>query len=77
MNPAGLSLVVSNQLTEGTLIVGSRRYLETYENVGGRLQATNVTNLSVDVAYGYFSELVAMGDAFVVVTVAARTTSSK
>lgn len=76
MNPAGLSLVVSNQLTEGTLIVGSRRYLETYENVGGQLQATNVTNLSVDVAYyGYFSELVAMGDAFVVVTpVASRST---
>ena len=69
MNPAGLSLVVSNQLSAGTLIVGSRRYLETYENVGGQLQATNVTNLSVDVAYfGYFSELVAMGDAFVVVT---------
>ena len=77
MNPAGLSLVVSNQLSEGSLIVGSRRYLETYENVGGQLQATNVTNLSVDVAYyGYFSELVAMGDAFVVVT-PASTRSSK
>ena len=72
MNPAGLSLVVSNKLSEGTLIVGSRRYLETYENVGGQLQATNVTNLSVDIAYyGYFSQLVTMGDAFVVVTPAA------
>ncbi len=31
-----------------------------------------MTNLSVDVAYyGYFSELVAMGDAFVVVEAAA------
>lgn len=76
MNPAGLSLVVSNGLSEGTLIVGARRYLETYENVGGQLQATNVTNLSVDVAYfGYFAELVAMGDAFVTVTPAsARST---
>jgi hypothetical protein len=73
MNPAGLSLVVSNKLSEGTLIVGSRRYLETYENVGGQLQATNVTNLSVDIAYyGYFAQLVAMGDAFVVVTPAAN-----
>jgi len=82
MNPAGLSLVVSNKLSEGTLIVGARRYLETYENVGGQLQATNVTTLSVDVAYyGYFSELVAMGDAFVSLTAGgvrtATTTKSK
>jgi HK97 family phage prohead protease len=80
MNPAGLSLVVSNGLSAGTLIVGARRYLETYENVGGQLQATNVTNLSVDVAYfGYFSELVAMGDAFVAVNIAgaAAVTSTK
>ena len=78
MNPAGLSLVVSNQLSDGTLIVGARRYLETYENVGGQLQATNVTNLSVDIAYfGYFSELVAMGDAFVAVNSTRATTSPK
>ena len=78
MNPAGLSLVVSNQLSDGTLIVGARRYLETYENVGGQLQATNVTNLSVDIAYfGYFSELVAMGDAFVAVSSTRATTSPK
>jgi HK97 family phage prohead protease len=76
MNPAGLSLVVSNKLSEGSLIVGSRRYLETYENVGGQLQATNVTNLSVDVAYyGYFAQLVTMGDAFVTVTPAASRSS--
>ena len=78
MNPAGLSLVVSNQLSDGTLIVGARRYLETYENVGGQLQATNVTNLSVDIAYfGYFSELVAMGDAFVAVSSTRAATSPK
>ena len=78
MNPAGLSLVVSNQLSDGTLIVGARRYLETYENVGGQLQATNVTNLSVDIAYfGYFSELVAMGDAFVAVNSTRAATSPK
>ena len=78
MNPAGLSLVVSNQLSDGTLIVGARRYLETYENVGGQLQATNVTNLSVDIAYfGYFSELVAMGDAFVAVNSTRAATTTK
>jgi HK97 family phage prohead protease len=83
MNPAGLRLVVSNGFgQEGVAIVGASRYLETYENVGGQLQATNVTNLSVDVAfYGYFAKLVAMGEAFVGLTVSGgasvTTTKSK
>ena len=70
-NPLGLRLVVSSQLASTTLIVGASRYLETYENVGGQLSATNVSTLSTTVAYyGYFATLVALGGAFVPLTVA-------
>ena len=68
-NPLGLRLVVSSQLQPSTLIVGASRYLETYENVGGQLSATNVSTLSTTVAYyGYFATLVALGGAFVPLT---------
>ena len=70
-NPLGLSLVVSSHLAAGTLIVGASRFFETYENVGGQLQATNVSTLSTTVAYyGYFASLVALSGAFVPLTAA-------
>ena len=70
-NPLGLRLVVSSQLQAGSLIVGASRFLETYENVGGQLSATNVSTLSTTVAYyGYFATLVALGGAFVPLTTA-------
>lgn len=78
MNPLGLNLVVSNQLSEGTMIVGHSRYFETYENVGGALSAVDVSVLGVTVAYwGYFASLVTVGGAFVPVSAVAPAKVSK
>lgn len=69
MNPLGLRLVVSNHLGTGTMIVGSSRYFETYENVGGALSAVDPSVLGVTLAYyGYFAALVTVGGAFVKLT---------
>ena len=66
MNPWGLRLVVSNHLSAGSLIVGASRYFETFEQVGGALSVTNVTVLSTTIAYyGYFTQFVSLGGAFV------------
>lgn len=76
-NPLGLRLVVSQRLAPGTMIVGRSKYLETFEQIGGQLSATNVTTLSFDVAfYGYFSELVTVPGAFCKITQTAPATAA-
>ncbi len=70
-NPLGISLVVSADLTAGTIIVGNSRFFETYENGAVQLSVTDPSVLGVTMAvYGYYTDLVTVGDAFQVITLA-------
>lgn len=72
MNPAtynnvlGLSVVVSNQFTAGTMIIGNPRGLELYEQRKGSIRVDQPATLSVRLAFrGYFASLVIDETAFV------------
>lgn len=68
-NPLGLGLVVSSDLDDATIIVGNSRFFETYENGAVQLSVTDPSVLGVTLAiYGYMSDLVTVGDAFVAIT---------
>jgi HK97 family phage major capsid protein len=80
-SPLGARLVVSPFLTDGTIVVGSSAMYETYEKVRGLLQATNVTQLGMDLSYsGYVAQYCIEQAAFQPVhltTPAVQSTSTK
>lgn len=65
-NPLGLRLIVSNDLPDGTLIVGNTEYFEYYENGPASLAVTDVSVLGLTIGvYGYCASKVIVGGAFV------------
>lgn len=68
-NPLGLGLVVSSDLPDETIIVGNSRFFETYEQGAVQLSVVDPSVLGVTLAiYGYYTDLVTVGDAFVALT---------
>jgi HK97 family phage prohead protease len=73
-NPLGARLVVSWALsgTAPTLVVGNSSLIETYEDRRGMIQALNVTQLGMDLAYyGYSAMYTVSEDGFVALELAA------
>lgn len=71
-NPLGANLVVSWALTGNNLIVGNSTLIETYEDRRGMIQALNVTQLGMDLAYyGYVALYTVAADGFVALSQAA------
>jgi HK97 family phage major capsid protein len=63
---AGVRLVVDSTFSPKTAIMGDSSYVETYEQIGGQVSATEPTLLGVNIAYyGYAAWLVLKPGAFV------------
>lgn len=66
---AGIRLVVDAFFPAKTVIVGNSAYVETYEQIGGQVSATEPSVLGVNIAYyGYAAWLTVVPGAFVKLT---------